>query len=218
MRDRDDSRAISPVQAPWSEWRLLKPGQWRSARWFLLAASLGVLLLITGNLFRPDPAPPPPSMAGQERPAAGAGVSRTPETSSDLAALESYLSARLTEDLSGVQGVGQLRVMVSLTAGEQQVFARDTEQSVRRTDETDAQGGRRLLDERNESARILWQASGSAARDPVLQRVDNARIRGVVVVASGAGDPGVRLRLYRAVETLLDLPMHRIEIVPGGGP
>lgn len=48
-----------------------------------------------------------------------------------------------------------------------------------------------------------------------LRREGGSEIRGVLVVAAGADRPGVRAVLTRAVGAALDVPLHRVVVLPG---
>ncbi|MCL2229416.1 MAG: stage III sporulation protein AG, partial [Firmicutes bacterium] len=49
--------------------------------------------------------------------------------------------------------------------------------------------------------------------NPIVVTETKPQIRGVVVVASGASDPGVRLAILRAVQTLVGDPGVRVEVL-----
>ena len=74
------------------------------------------------------------------------------------------------------------------------------------------------------------QANGPEARlERLLSRIDGAgkvsvmlsgaedTLNGCVVVAGGADDVGVALKMQRAVMAATDLPLEKIEIIPSGG-
>ncbi len=44
-------------------------------------------------------------------------------------------------------------------------------------------------------------------------REDQPKVRGVIVVAQGAGDIGVRMNLLNAVKTLLNVEADKVEIL-----
>ena len=47
---------------------------------------------------------------------------------------------------------------------------------------------------------------------PVVLKTSEAKIKGVIVVASGASDPTVKELLYDAVKTSLQISGHQVEI------
>lgn len=54
--------------------------------------------------------------------------------------------------------------------------------------------------------------SGSEGTAPIILTEIQPVVRGVIVVAEGAGDMQVRLDLQRAVQTVLDVPVANIEV------
>ena len=61
--------------------------------------------------------------------------------------------------------------------------------------------------------RILSKIDGAGRVHVMIARDDGGDCTGVVVVASGAEDVEVMLRLQRAVQALTDLELSQIEIV-----
>lgn len=196
----------------WSlpRWPFLRPAQWRLGRWFLLAVAAGVLLMTAGNWFSGgtavDPPPAGPTAGGLDP--GGDGWS--------MGQAESRLAALLTDRLSRVDGAGRVAVLVTLDTAEEHVFAEDADRTVRRTEESDPQGGRRQITETDERVQVLWQGGMAGGREPLRLTTKGPRVRGVLVVAPGARDAAVRHHLLRAVQVLLDVPPHRIAIIPGG--
>lgn len=196
----------------WSlpRWPFLRPAQWRLSRWFLLAVAGGVLLMTVGNLFTGGPAaqPPAPGATTEGFGPGGDGWA--------MSQAENRLAALLADRLSRVDGAGRVAVLVTLDTAEEHVFAEDADRTVRRTEESDPQGGRRQITETDERVQVLWQAGMAGGREPLRLTTKGPRVRGVLVVAPGARDAAVRLHLQRAVQVLLDVPPHRIAIIPGG--
>ncbi|HEY8450306.1 MAG TPA: hypothetical protein VIL95_07505, partial [Bacillota bacterium] len=186
----------------------------RRRLWWLVAGGLvGLLLVLIGNALtpadhdeRPRATTPPPTVSGGTgEPAAALGT---------IPALEQALSAQLESILAGIEGAGEVRAWVTLDGGMEQVYARDFDETTRRTEENDAQGGKRLIEERVDSQQVVTVQAGSGP-EPAVTQVRAASIRGVLVVAQGAADPTVRLRLLRAVTAVLDVPAHRVQIEVG---
>lgn len=219
---------------------LMSGETWRSVRWFILAAGIGILLLVAGQLLGPGgpgrgagggsgrgiiPLAGPGGRAGTgDSPGAGApaggaspGLGAGQAVDGSIEGAEARLAALLSEHLTRVAGAGTVNVLVSLASGHEHRFGSEGDRMRRRTEETDPQGGRRTVTESTESVRVLWQPGAGTQREPAVEKVMNVEVRGVLVIAAGAADPAVRARLHGAVQTLLDLPAHRIKVVPGGG-
>jgi stage III sporulation protein AG len=137
-----------------------------------------------------------------------------------LAYYEDLLSKDLELILSQVEGAGKVLVKVSLKSGPEKELARDRTQSARKTDERDERGGARSVIENTEDVRVVMRSSlGSQASGslPMAVREVRPEIAGVVVVAEGASDSSVKNLLGQAVRTLLDIPVHKVIVLPRKG-
>ena len=76
------------------------------------------------------------------------------------------------------------------------------------TKEQDSSGGERTTTSSTENKTMIT----SNSNDPVVLKTSEAKIKGVIVVASGASDPTVKELLYDAVKTSLQISGHQVEI------
>jgi len=112
--------------------------------------------------------------------------------------------ARLEEVLSGVEGAGKVSVMISYSSSAEKVPARSTDTQV-----TDNAGADRTESTMSERSDIAVSAGG----ETVILKEMSPEVCGVIVVAEGADDIGVRLSLVRAVTTLLDIDANKVEVL-----
>jgi len=116
-----------------------------------------------------------------------------------LSAGEAELEARLTALLSQVEGAGQVSVMLLYEDDGVSVYATERDSS------TESDGS---------SSSATDSSSLALAGDaPVLLREEQPAVRGVAVLAEGAGNPLVRERLYQAVRSLLGINADQIAII-----
>ena len=121
---------------------------------------------------------------------------------------EKALEERLEGILSQISGAGQVKVAVSFASGKEVEYAYNSDTSKKVTTEegtTDTGAGSDV-----EDSKSLTLATEND--NPVVVRESMPEILGVLVVASGAKDPGVKNKIFEAVEGLLALPAHRIVI------
>lgn len=186
-----------------SEMVFLKEPQRRFLLSVVLAVLAGVVLLtMIGGV-----APGSRTVPG-ETPAAPAAPA------DNLRDLERDLAGALASALAAVEGVGAVRVQVALAAAVDREFATDTSLNRTTTEETDVTGGRRVVTQVEETGKIV-PAQAGAGTMPLLRRERRPEIRGVLVVAEGAGDARVRAALTRAVGAALDVPLYRVVVLPG---
>lgn len=195
----------------------LKAPQWRTLQMVAVAVLLGVLVMLSGNLLTPRPRPD--SGVAQKEPSTGGPAARSGDVSAQLLAEAQLLARDLEGVLEAVDGAGKVRVAITLESGSALEMAQDNNVSTRTTEERDNAGGTRVTTERTEDNKlvILRAAGGGQGDEPVVTRLLQPRIAGVLVVAEGARDPRVKERLSRAVQIALNIPAYRVEVLPGRG-
>ncbi len=185
---------------------LRTPQMWQ----LLLIFGAGVLLLLfTSSWFTPrssSPAGESP-VSPQAQPAATA--------SDDLTAAENELEERLAVALSQVDGAGSVQVTVTLKAGTEHVYAQNITKQNQTVQERDQSGGNQTTNDTNETdSLVLLQPANGGETEPVVVKDLSPEIAGVLVLADGARDPELRLKLIQAVQTMLDVPMYRVMVLP----
>ena len=101
---------------------------------------------------------------------------------------------RLAKVLSGIEGAGKVSVMITYESSVNKVYAYET------TSKTS--GGVTTVSEE------IVYSSGK----PLLIKEEAPKVRGVVVVAEGASDTGVKLAIVRAVMALIEVSPGNIEV------
>ncbi len=180
----------------------------RKSTWMLvLLGLLGVILLIAGN---PWPAARPlvPRVAEEQGPGVSA-ASRAPVS------YEESLKQQLAATLTQIQGVGEVAIQITLASGPEFEYAQKETQTTKITQEQDRAGGNRVVNEKSESREVTIVREDQGRTDrPVIVVERRPQIRGVLVVADGARDPVIRARLTKAVQTVLGIPAHRVQVLP----
>lgn len=135
--------------------------------------------------------------------AQGAQAGDPPAAGLSQPAGERELEARLAELLAQVEGAGQVSVMLLYDDSGTDVYALERDTST----EADGDAG----SARDSSSLAL------AGNAPVLIKSEQPLVRGVAVLAEGAGDPLVKERLYLAVRSLLGINAAQIAIIEKEG-
>ena len=116
---------------------------------------------------------------------------------------------RLEEILSKVSGAGEVRAMITLAETGEKHLAAD-----KKTDRKEQNQGDKSVQEAKTENTVVTYGSGSEEKPFVVKELAPLP-SGVLIVASGAGNEGVRLELYEAVRALYGISGHRIKITRG---
>ncbi|MCC3373388.1 stage III sporulation protein AG [Cohnella sp. REN36] len=197
------------------------PKRVKAFRWLVLIGLIGAVLLLVASYLNvktvespngPNTNPPhdsdgPPQT--QETAFLGAGDGKD----DPFAEIESQLDSRLKEMLEHIVGVGTVDVMVTVESTEETVVQLNEKKTQQITDETDKNGANRhITDVTSDGQVVLYEVSGG--KSPIVVKKIKPRIRGVLIVAKGADNATVRRMIAEAIASGLDVPIHRISVVP----
>lgn len=111
---------------------------------------------------------------------------------------------RLEAVLKKINGAGSVSVFIKLEDGGERVPARDEKSSVQESQDSGD------THEEYESS-VVMSGKGSAS-EPYVVKERLPQVAGVLVVASGAADEAVRLKIYEAVKAVYGMSAHRIQV------
>lgn len=134
---------------------------------------------------------------------------RDEETDREYAA---YLEKRLTEALSRMENVGKVKVMITLKASRELVVEKDRPGSRSVTNESDAQGGSRSVNQMDTDEETVYLTDGSQSV-PYVVKTYAPQIEGVLVVAQGAGSGTVNRTISGIAEALFGVEAHKVIVV-----
>lgn len=143
-------------------------------------------------------------------------------TSSNVTEQEyaSSMERQLESILSQMEGVGEVKVMITLRESAEKVIEKDIESSSENVSEKDSQGGERTTISESRGETTIYEESADASDslsgqtgEPYVSKEITPRVEGVVVVASGGDDAVVIKNITEAVQALFDIDTHKIRIV-----
>jgi len=102
-------------------------------------------------------------------------------------------------------------VLITYSNGIEQVPMYNLKQNTTTTQEMDKTGATRKTEEVSEEQNIIFNEIGNE-KTPVIKQTINPKVIGVVVVADGANNMGVKENLIKAVESMLDVSSHRVQV------
>jgi stage III sporulation protein AG len=185
-----------------------------SVMWLILIGLFGAALMIMNSFLtvkHVDPlnaARASPNPASEETFLGGSASEKSP-----FHDYEAAFQSQLKEILQKIVGVGDVEVLVNIESTEEKTVDKNYKDSTSMTTERDEKGATRNISEVSRSGEVvLYQVSGN--QQPLVLKVIKPKIRGVIIVAKGAENVTVKKMILEAVEHGLDVPSHRISILP----
>ena len=158
----------------------------KRCKYVVLTAALGIVLLLLPG--------------GNEKKQEGG----TPDAAEDFD--RTALQEEMEEILSSLDGVGHLKLMLTVDGGSAYELARDEAQTQKRSGENTG--------ERTQKSETVVLGSGASA-EVVVTRSRFPAFIGALVVCEGGDRAEVRLRVTQAVAALTGLSTERITVVKG---
>lgn len=184
-------------------------------RWLIILGLIGVAIMLFNsfvnvkkldheNIGREPPESATVSTGQGSEPAGG---------SSEFESIEQDFEMRTRTMLEQIVGVGAVDVMVTVESTEELVVQKDIKDTQELTEETDANGGRRHVTSYQRDGQIVTYDS-SGKETPIVTKRIKPQVRGVLVVAKGAENEIVKNLIVDAIQRGLNVPSHRISVVP----
>ncbi len=182
-------------------------------KWFkrdnlLLLVLAGILIVVIALPVKEEEAPNREQTAGIQKEDEGSESDRYNEKYEYAA----YLEEKLEKILTQVKGVGKVSVMITLECSEEKVIHIDETSVSNETTETDSQGGSRVVTQMNLEEETIY-VKNDAGESPYVVQTKLPKIAGVVIVAEGAANGGVKKNLSNIAETLLNVEIHKVTVV-----
>jgi len=188
----------------------------RTLMWLILVGLLGAALMIMNSFLTVkdvdsiDKSPRGSPDPNQAVAASKSGAGEQPSVFKDY---EDAYEIRLREILQKIVGVGEVEVLVSIDSTEEKIVDKNYQDSQSVTNERDNGGATRNISEQNRRGDSVMVGS-SGEQQPYVLKYTRPKVRGVIVVAKGAEDLAVKKMIIEAVERGIDVPAHRISVLP----
>lgn len=136
-------------------------------------------------------------------PSGGEGTQQSDDPAEEESFDLSQVQREMEQILSEIDGVGRLRLMLTVSSGTQRELAEDS--SIRRS----------AASEYEQKRETLTLSQGSGTQQVVVTRSVYPDYVGALVVCEGGDSASVRLAVTQAVSTLTGLSSERIAVVRG---
>ena len=123
-----------------------------------------------------------------------------------------YLEEKLEGVLGEMEGVGKVKVMITLSDYGESVVEKDTVDVTSSVNETDSNGGSRNSFEREIQSETV-QVENDSGTYPYVGKEILPTIEGIVVVAEGGGNATVVSQISKAAMALFPIEAHKIIVV-----
>lgn len=136
-----------------------------------------------------------------------------PETEDEAADYAGYWEERLEDVLRYVDGVGRVRVLITLKESEHKIVEKDGPEEYSNTEETDAAGGSRTIRDSRIEKSTIYTVDDKGQNVPYVIKTISPSVEGVVVIAQGVQTQNVQENIIEAIQVLFDIDANKIKIV-----
>lgn len=181
-------------------------------KYVIAIALIGVLLILISNLMQPNKEQ---GLSLNKEMDVATKPREEPETSfvQDVGDMESHYENTLQAMLNEITGVSEVEIMVNIDSTNVQVYEKDLIIGTQTTDELDKSGGERQVEDETKETKIVFVRKGDQ-EVPVLVQTKKPEVRGVFIIAKGAGNATIKKWIVESVSKVLDVPTYKISVMP----
>lgn len=176
--------------------KMRKKEQWLV--YLLLAALLAVIVI------------PAPGKKEQEK---EKNTSQTVQTESGQTGQAASLEEQLTAALSQVEGVGEVKTMITLESTGTKVVEKDHPESSTASQQTQNGGETQSSTSEDKDETTVYEKNSDGAQTPYVISETLPQIRGVLIVAEGGDDPVIIRQIQEAVMALFHIDVNKIKVM-----
>lgn len=182
-----------------------------------------ILIVLAGILLLVISLPTEKGKDGEEKDAPArtemAAVTPAPLTGEDVQTREEQYRRKMEEELTAflktIDGVGEVKVMITLQTSQELVALREEKAQQKKTKEVDSSGGTRFTEDTLMEDTVIYDTA-SQEKSPYVVKTVYPRVEGVVVAATGVGSGRVRTDITEAVQALFGLQAHKVKVLKMG--
>ena len=123
------------------------------------------------------------------------------------------LEGRLEEILFSVQGVGQVKVMITLASQGEKIVEKDIPLERSNIVEEDSGGGSRNTNQMNSQEETVYSTNSQGDKVPYVIKETGVEVAGVSVVAEGGNNEVVQKNIVEVIQALFGIEEHKIKVV-----
>lgn len=170
----------------------------KRTQYLVIVVMIAVILAIYFSTFTPGSSAQPQSTVNQ-------AIEKTENTSAGT-----DLNLQVASILSAIQGAGEVRVMITYESGSEIVPA--TSENTETTTTQNSQNGSSQTSETVKKQSDVVTVQNQSNSSALVLKEKTPEIKGIIVIAQGAGDIGVKMNILKAVETLLNVSADKVDV------
>ncbi len=124
-----------------------------------------------------------------------------------------WLEERLETFLTAMDGVGRVKVMVTMSSSGEQVVEKDVPSATENVEETDSAGGTRQSLTSSQEESTVYVTASSGEKTPYVTKTLEPEVEGVTVAAQGGGNGVIQKNITEVIQALFDIEPHKIKVV-----
>lgn len=129
----------------------------------------------------------------------------------EVANTENTLESNLENTLSKIDGVGDVKVLISYVESSEVVAMYNENTKSTSTQEEDSGGGKRVINETDTQKDIVYKEE-NGEKLPITRKVVSPKIEGAIIIAQGASDANIKNNIIQAVEAVTGIATHKIQV------
>ncbi len=173
-----------------------------SSQKIILIILFGVLLLVITI---------PTSKKGGDEDKDQSITSSVNKDSNSLYEYEEYLENKLSKMLGEMEGAGEVKVMITFKNTGENILVSKNKTTENIINESDNAQNKTQSEKNVEQDYVYYESD--TGNQPYVAYINQPEINGVIVLAQGAKDKQVASTITLAVEALLDVPIHKIQVL-----
>ena len=123
------------------------------------------------------------------------------------------LEQRLEDILYVMQGVGEVKVMITLASQGEKIVEKDVPLDRSNMLEEDSTGGTRSTNEMNSKEETVYSTNAQGDKIPYVIKETGVEVLGVSVVAQGGDNEIVQKNISETIQALFGIEEHKIKVV-----
>lgn len=158
----------------------------------------------------------PSGKTSEERTGAeSAGLEKTADKTEEYGLWENarQMEKRLESVLGQVEGVGEVKVMITFQSSGEKIVEKDWRNSQSESEQTqEGQGAGNSRTEEKEEVTV-YERGENGGEAPYVKEVMEPQVEGVLVAAEGGGNSVTAANITEAVMALFDIEAHKIKVM-----